>query len=91
MNYQGWWISGQYVNTYGHQEGFIGCNGGHVLAVNPGDTLKTELAFSKYLGWTQMITDLDSHQQISYTISLPYQAGSTDTSRKEEWRGPLRG
>lgn len=70
QNYQGWWISGQYVNTYGHQAGFTGCNGGHVMAVHPGDTLKTELIFDKELGWIQTISDVTLAQQVSYIIKL---------------------
>ena len=74
------------MNTYGHQAGFTGCNGGHVLAVNFGDTLKTELSFVKNTGWIQTITDLNINKQVSYTINLE---GQSEQQPQEQNRAYL--
>jgi hypothetical protein len=38
--YSTWWISAQYVNTFGRHRGYTDCQGGPIMRVKPGDTLR---------------------------------------------------
>lgn len=48
--YTSWWISAQYVNTFGHEPGYTDCHGGPNMRVSPGDVLDLSLAAS----WNDM-------------------------------------
>lgn len=73
--YKGWWISGQYVNTYGTEPGYTGCNGGSVLAVSSGDLLTLEIAYDSSLGWVQTVTNKTKSESVNYIIKLEVPAG----------------
>ena len=74
--YQGWWISGQYVNTKGKYAGFMGSLGGDVLAVKSGDKITTTMKYNSTTKvWTETITDLANQGSVSYSINLSDTAG----------------
>ena len=57
--YSTWWISAQYVNTYGNLTGYTGCLGGPIMAVNPGNQLLIQFKLNGTV-WTQIVTNLDT-------------------------------
>ena len=67
----GWWISGQYVNTSNSRlfpkHGV--CLGGEAMEVNPGDNLTTTIEFIDG-EWVQTIADFTKMETTSYTLSL---------------------
>jgi hypothetical protein len=67
--YASWWISGQYVNTYGDEIGYKGCLGGAVMPVNVGDQLVMNMTLDGTT-WTQTILDLQTLQSVSYAIDM---------------------
>jgi len=72
-SYSTWWISGQYVNTNGHETGYTGCLGGPIMSVAVGDSLDIDIALAGTT-WTQTVTDLQSGQSVSYALDLMNQA-----------------
>ena len=71
--YSTWWISGQYVNTYGHYAGYTNCHGGPIMRVNPGDVLLINISLWPPV-WSQTILDLQSKESVSFHISLENQS-----------------
>jgi hypothetical protein len=71
--YSTWWISGQYVNTYGNVSGYTGCNGGPIMSVNVCDTLDMDIRLSGTV-WTQTVTDVQTNQTVTYSIDMQNQA-----------------
>ena len=71
--YSTWWISGQYVNTFGKQPGYTGCQGGAVMNVAVGDALEIDMTLAGTV-WTQTITDKQSGQSVTYSIDMMNQA-----------------
>eukprot|EP00475_Leptophrys_vorax_P004992 TRINITY_DN12_c0_g2_i1.p1 TRINITY_DN12_c0_g2~~TRINITY_DN12_c0_g2_i1.p1 ORF type:complete len:267 (+),score=48.13 TRINITY_DN12_c0_g2_i1:76-876(+) len=71
--YSSWWISGQYVNTYGQVSGYTGCNGGDVMKVFPGDLLFVNMSLSGRV-WTQTVTSRSTGQRVAYSIDMRGQA-----------------
>jgi hypothetical protein len=71
--YSTWWISGQYVNTFGSDPGYTGCLGGPILSVEVGDTLDIDMALAGTI-WTQTITDEQTGQSVAYSIDMMNQA-----------------
>lgn len=71
--YSTWWISGQYVNSFGSDPGYTGCQGGPVMSVAVGDTLTIDMALSGTI-WTQTVTDVQTSQSVSYSIDMMNQA-----------------
>jgi hypothetical protein len=71
--YSTWWISGQYVNTYGNQPGYTGCNGGPIMSVEVGDTLNIDMALAGTI-WTQTVTDAQTGESVAYSIDMMAQA-----------------
>jgi len=71
--YSTWWISGQYVNTFGHHRSYTGCYSGPIMRVEPGDTLAIdmELVGSK---WIQTIRKPRSNGPISFEIDMKGQS-----------------
>ena len=67
--YSTWWISGQYVNTFGSDPGFTGCQGGAVMPVGVGDTLIMDMALAGTI-WTQTVTDQETGQKVTYSIDM---------------------
>jgi len=72
-SYSTWWISGQYVNTFGKEPGYTGCQGGPVMPVAVGDTLAIDMSLSGTT-WTQTVTDVQTSQSVSYSIDMKGQA-----------------
>jgi len=71
--YSGWWISGQYVNTFGSDPGYTGCLGGPIMAVGVGDALNIDMALGGTI-WTQTVTDPQTGQSVSYALDMMNQA-----------------
>ena len=71
--YSTWWVSGQYVNTFGSDPGFTGCQGGAIMAVSVEDSLTMALTLSGTI-WTEVVTDVRTGQSVSYQIDLRGQA-----------------
>ncbi|KAJ3256492.1 hypothetical protein HK103_005490 [Boothiomyces macroporosus] len=63
-----WWISAQYVNTYG--PAFI-CTGGNAMNVNPGDKLTMVISLpTGSTVWQQTVTNLSNGKSVSFTYDL---------------------
>jgi hypothetical protein len=71
--YSTWWISGQYVNTYGNVPGYTDCNGGPIMSVNVCDTLDMGFALSGTV-WTQTVTDVQTGKAVTYSLDMMNQA-----------------
>jgi hypothetical protein len=67
--YNSWHISGEYVNPTGSVPGHIGCQGGQVLDVKPGDELLLTLKLHGTT-WVQSINDLTTRQVVSYELDM---------------------
>jgi hypothetical protein len=67
--YSTWWISAQYVNTYGHYDGYSGCRSGPIISVRPGDHLKIKM-FLRNSIWKQDVFDIESSVRTSFEIPL---------------------
>ncbi|MEO8904348.1 MAG: hypothetical protein ABI488_18440 [Polyangiaceae bacterium] len=67
--YASWWISGQYVNTYGSAPGYTGCLGGDGMNVQVGDPLQFVMTLSGTV-WRQVVTDTVSNARVSYDLDL---------------------
>jgi len=72
-DYSTWWISGQYVNTYGSDPGYTGCQGGSIMSVDVGDTLTIDMTLTGTV-WTQTVTDEQSGDEVTYSIDMLAQA-----------------
>jgi hypothetical protein len=68
-----WWISSQYVNTFGSNPGFTGCKGGDAMNVAVGDDLLLEMTVVNRI-WTQTATDLTNQRSVSFDFDLQNQA-----------------
>jgi hypothetical protein len=64
-----WWISGQYVNTYGNDPGYTGCHGGDGMLVQVGDPLSIHLSLDGTV-WTTDIEDLADGERVTFTWDL---------------------
>jgi hypothetical protein len=72
-NPTGWWISAQYVNTYGYSQGHTGCLGGQSIDVQVGDQLDITMSL-KGTVWSQLVVDRQSGQMATYDIDMQGQA-----------------
>ncbi len=68
-----WWISGQYVNTYGNDAGYTGCHGGDGMSVEVGDPLSIHLSLNGTV-WSQSIEDLRDGSVVSFDLDMQGQA-----------------
>jgi uncharacterized protein (TIGR03437 family) len=69
-----WWISGQYVNTFGNDPGFTGCFSGNSMVVSPGDVLNLNIALHSTTGvWTETVTDSNTRQTVTFNMNLQNQ------------------
>jgi hypothetical protein len=67
--YASWWVSAQYVNTYGHEPGYTGCLGGPGVRISEGDVLA--LAFDKEgTHWKQTVISEPTGESVSYAIDM---------------------
>jgi hypothetical protein len=71
--YSTWWISAQYVNTFGNVSGYTGCSGGSVMSVNVCDTLDMDIQLSGTV-WNQTVTDVETNRTVTYSIDMKNQA-----------------
>ncbi len=83
-----WWISGQYVNTFGSDPGFTGCFSGSSMLVSPGDQLLVNISLDSTTEvWTETVTDSASHQSVSFTMNLQGQGQNWAYFAMEAWYG----
>ncbi|MDB5070089.1 MAG: hypothetical protein JWM87_1200 [Candidatus Eremiobacteraeota bacterium] len=69
-DYSTWWVSGEYVNTYGNDSpNYTGCHGGPIMAVNVGDSLVMSMTLSGTT-WSQVIADQQTGKSVSYAIDM---------------------
>jgi hypothetical protein len=86
--FSGWWISGQYVNTFGADPGYTGCFSGDSLIVNPGDALLINMTLDSTTGiWLQTVTDANTNQSISFSINMQSQGQNWAYFAMEFWYG----
>ncbi|CAF3148315.1 unnamed protein product [Rotaria sp. Silwood2] len=71
--YSTWWISAQYVNTYGKLPGYTDCNGGRIMSVNPGDQLCIKFQL-RGTDWTQTVTNRATNMAVTFSINMRGQA-----------------
>lgn len=64
-----WWVSGQYVNTYGNYAGYTGCHGGQGMLVQVGDPLSIHLSLAGTV-WTTDIEDLATGESVTFPWDL---------------------
>ncbi|MFZ6654623.1 hypothetical protein [Undibacterium sp. TJN19] len=68
---EGWWISGQYVNTENKDGPFHGCYGGPRMAVNAGDVLTCRIEYDAVSkGWLQTVLNQSTQESVTFSISL---------------------
>ncbi len=72
-NYDSWWISAQYVNTYGSHMGYTGCLGGQGIDVAVGDLLDIDMALAGTV-WKQTVTDRATSAVATYSLDMMAQA-----------------
>lgn len=71
--YASWWVSAQYVNTFGSDPGYTGCLGGPGMNVNVGDELVMVMELNGTT-WHQTVTDSATQKSVSYDIDMQGQA-----------------
>jgi len=85
--YSSWWISGQYVNTFGSRPGFTGCLGGPIMVARVGDVLSLQI-FKRLNVWKQRITNLsDQGKTVAFSINLGNQYQNWAIFRIEDYNG----
>ncbi|KAJ3256964.1 hypothetical protein HDU77_002904 [Chytriomyces hyalinus] len=67
--YAQWLVSGLYVNLDKKPTGEI-CNGGAVMSVQPGDTIRFLFTLTQQTIWTQTVTSQNTGKSVSYSIDL---------------------
>jgi hypothetical protein len=72
-SYDSWWISGQYVNTYGSDQGHTGCHGGQGMDVGVGDQLDIAMTL-KATSWNQTIVDRQTGHTATFDFDMAGQA-----------------
>jgi uncharacterized protein (TIGR03437 family) len=86
--YSSWWISAQYVNTFGNDPGYTGCFSGNSMLVAPGDVLLLDMQLDANSGvWTQTVTDSNTKQSVTFSINLEGQGQNWAYFAIEEWNG----
>ena len=86
--FSSWWISAQYVNTFGSDPGYTGCYSGSSMVVNPGDVLSIDMALDATTGvWTQTVTDANINQSVSFSFNMQGQGQNWAYFAMEEWYG----
>ena len=83
-----WWISAQYVNTFGSDPGYSGCLSGNTMLVNPGDALLINISLDATSGvWTQTVTDANTNQTVVFSIDMQGQGQNWAYWAMESWYG----
>ncbi len=71
--YASWWISSQYVNTYGSYMGHTGCLGGQGMNVSVGDVLDIDMTLGGTV-WNQEVSDRQTGDTATFSIDMLGQA-----------------
>lgn len=88
--FSSWWISGQYVNTFGSQPGYTGCFSGDSLLVSPGDALLINMVLNSSTGiWIETVTDANTNQSINFSINMQSQGQNWAYFAMEFWYGAV--
>jgi len=82
--YSTWWISAQYVNTYGKAQGYTGCSGGPVMSVEVGDPLQIDMQLTGTV-WNQTVTDAATGASVSFSKDMMGQAQNSAYFDVEEY------
>ncbi len=82
--YSTWWISAQYVNTFGKLQGYTGCAGGAVMSVNVGDVLDIDMRLTGTV-WDQIVTDPQTGMSVSFSKDMMGQAQNSAYFDVEEY------
>jgi hypothetical protein len=69
-SYAQWWISPQYVNTFGQEPGYTGCQGAQGMNALEGDSLLLDIQLQEGNLWQQTVTNSSSGEVAKYTIDL---------------------
>ncbi|MFZ0703794.1 MAG: choice-of-anchor D domain-containing protein [Candidatus Acidiferrales bacterium] len=86
--FSSWWISAQYVNTFGSDPGYSGCLSGPSMLVNPGDVLLLNLSLDAASGiWTETVTDANTVQSVVFSIDMQGQGQNWAYWAMEFWYG----
>jgi uncharacterized protein (TIGR03437 family) len=86
--FSSWWISAQYVNTFGSAPGYSGCQSGPSMLVSPGDVLLIDMALNAATGvWLQTIIDANTDQTVTFSINLQGQGQNWVFFAIEQWYG----
>ena len=72
-SYASWWISAQYVNTYGSDQGHTGCHGGQGMDVAVGDPLDIAMTLSGTV-WNQTVVDRQTGTMATFDFDMDGQA-----------------
>ena len=72
-SYASWWVSAQYVNTIGKDQGYTGCQGGTGMNVAVGDRLRMTMTLSGHT-WNQTVTDSRTGQSVTFQIDMQGQS-----------------
>jgi len=84
--FSSWWISGQYVNTFGSDPGYTGCLSGNSMLVSPGEVLLLNMELNATTGvWTQTITDSNTKQSVTFGLNMQGQGQNYLNFALESW------
>lgn len=86
--YASWWVSAQYVNTFGHAPGRTGCNGGPGMSVAVGDSLDMTMTLIGNT-WRQVVTSKKTGQSVSFDIDMRGQEQNWASFVIEPWDGAM--
>ena len=84
--YASWWISAQYVNTFGSHAGYTGCSGGPGMNVQPGELLGLEMTLDGTT-WKQKVTDAKTGKSVAFDIDMLGQAQARADFAIEDYAG----
>ena len=66
-----WWISAQYVNTFGKHQGYVGCHGGARMPVKTGDNIQMTMELQNNSTiWSQKVLNLNNQQQVTFDFDM---------------------
>ncbi len=86
--FSSWWISAQYVNTFGSDSGYSGCYSGNSMQVNPGDLLLINISLAADSSvWTETVTDANTVQSVAFSIDMQGQGQNWAYWAMEFWYG----
>jgi hypothetical protein len=84
--FSSWWISAQYVNTFGSDPGYMNCFAGNLMPVDPGDLLLINMTLDTTSGiWTQTVADANTNQSVAFSIDMQRQGQNLSFFDIEEY------